>query len=1659
MPSSRRKPKYRRANRRFRRIFVEQLEDRSLLAATITVNSVLVTNARDSVLTLPEAMMISNRTLALTSLTADELAQVNGTPTSGDTDTIAFSIPGSGVQTITYSSPLPTITEAVIIDGYTQPGASPNTNGPLLGDNAVLLVELNALNGGGLFLDGVSGATIRGLAIHVYAGTNINIRSGSNNTIEGNFIGTDATGKTTHLTTDYGVKIFAGLSSANNNIIGGTTPAARNLISGNADEGISLTGNNNQNAFVQNTIIQGNFIGTDPAGTLSVGNGIGISIYPGATTTVIGGSSATGGNLISGNSSEGIAIGGTQTCNGGGINNANATGTVVQGNRIGTDVTGISALGNGTNGITVALDSTSRQVIGGVNAGEGNIIAFNTLHGIGVLASHAAIESNSIYSNGQLGIHLGNYCSPTPNDVDDADTGPNNLQNFPVISAPTLTASRLSLNYNVSSTTANSAYPLRVEFFKADAAGQEGKTFLGSDTYDATAAGTTKTVSFTSAAPIAVGDTIIATATDSAGNTSEFSASVTLQAGTCSSVVVNTNDSGAGSLRTAINCANSTPGTDTISFNIPGDGVHTISPKTDLPQITDKLVIDAYSQPGSSLNTLTGGDNAQLLIELEGSHESSGLGFGLYFGGASGSIVRGLVIDSFISGIEFDSNKATTGVTIAGNFIGTDPTGSIARPNNFGIRLNRLGTANIIGGTDPAARNVLSGNVYDGVIVFSNGNTIQGNLFGTDRTGTVALRNNSHDVHLGSDVDVAANNQVGGTTAGAGNVLAAAGDAGIAFYGSSGNVVQGNLIGTDVTGTRSLGKGNFGIRFEAGSGGNTIGGAAAGAGNVVAGANGPGISLVDATGNLIAGNFIGTDLSATVDLGNGGPSNAGGIFVSSTGNTIGGTDGGAGNTIAFNRGPGVIVSGSTGAVSAAILGNHIFSNTKGLGIDLSGDGVTPNDLEDADNGPNKLQNFPEISSATAVVGQLAVTYAVPSDPSNSQYPLRIEFFKADDGGTQGQTFVGSDTYTAAQAGVESSVTFTPAIAVAAGDKIVATATDAAGNTSEFSAAFIVQSCTTVTNTDDSGVGSLRQAIICADATPGLDTITFNIPGSDVQTISPLAALPTITDPVIIDGYTQPGASPNTNAIDDPDPLQRGLNGTLLIQLSGPAAGTPAMAGLTIAGNNSTVRGLVINGFANSGVMISGGNNNVIAGNYIGTDPTGESAAGNGKWGVLVNAGSAGNRIGTNGDGLEDAAEENLIGASGFGGIGIVGAGSDNNIVAGNLIGIDALGTGAIGNGNRGVDIFGGAQHNRIGTNADGLHDTAERNIISQNGWAGIGIYDAGTSFNVVAGNWIGIDITGSASGANAKGGMDIFGGATQNTIGGLAPGAGNVIAFNSQKGISLTDAATTSNAILGNSIFGNFGLGIDLGPTGFTPNDPEDADAGPNNLQNFPVITYATRDAGNLKVTYTVPSDPANSTYPIRIEFFLADANGQGQTYLGFDTFTEADFTADGNTPGEKTVTLPTAAPINVFDKIVATATDSLTAAVGGGPANTSEFSAEATIVSPWQNPGPLRWDVTDDTHVVADDVLTIINYINAHGSGRVPDSAANTQPFLDVDGDDSVVAADVIDVINYINAGKRLGGEAEAADKAADSQDQGAGDLMALLAADVASEAARKRK
>ena len=211
------------------------------------------------------------------------------------------------------------------------------------------------------------------------------------------------------------------------------------------------------------------------------------------------------------------------------------------------------------------------------------------------------------------------------------------------------------------------------------------------------------------------------------------------------------------------------------------------------------------------------------------------------------------------------------------------------------------------------------------------------------------------------------------------------------------------------------------------------------------------------------------------------------------------------------------------------------------------------------------------------------------------------------------------------------------------------------------------------------VTSLREAITYANSNPAPDVITFNIPGSGVHTIQPLSALPTITSPVTINGYSQPGSIQNT------DTPSGGNNAVLQIELDGSLAGD--VSGLVITAGNSTVRGLVINRFRHDGIQLQQGDGNVIEGNYIGTNPTGTVELGNGAggsglgssgfpgaggggadyFGVLIGSrvytsvssyGSSVNRIGTNGDGASDAAERNLISGNDGGEIAIVGVGSD-----------------------------------------------------------------------------------------------------------------------------------------------------------------------------------------------------------------------------------------------------------------------------------------------------------------------------------------------------------------------------------------------------------------
>jgi CSLREA domain-containing protein len=495
-------------------------------------------------------------------------------------------------------------------------------------------------------------------------------------------------------------------------------------------------------------------------------------------------------------------------------------------------------------------------------------------------------------------------------------------------------------------------------------------------------------------------------------------------------------------LREAIQGANSNPNnSDTINFNIPGPGPHTITPLTPLPDVSRNVTIDATTEAGYA---------GTPVVELNGTLATLAGPFanGLRLAGSGGngnSTVKGLAINRFGGNGILVTSSANT---VQANHIGTDTTGTVRLGNGNGIEVTAA--SNTIGGTTAAARNVISGNNGEGLRVQGASNVVQGNYIGTDATGTLPLGNGAGARGVLVISGTAATNTIGGLTAGARNVISGNGTGIWVVSAGAGNTIQGNHIGTNAAGTAAIGNPDDGITIQATT--NTVvGGTTAGARNVISG-NGDGVSIQGsaATGNLVQGNYIGTDATGTNPLGN---LQQGVWFHSSgtpggppSGNTIGGTAAGAGNTIAFNGGTGVRVE--TGA-SNVILSNSIFSNGS-LGIDLIPFGPTPNDEDDGDTGANELQNFPVITEATTDGSSTTVEGMLNSRP-NTTY--RIEIFSSPacdpSGFGEGRTFRTAVNVTTDASG---DAPFTAnAGAVPEGQVITATATDPNGNTSEFSA--------------------------------------------------------------------------------------------------------------------------------------------------------------------------------------------------------------------------------------------------------------------------------------------------------------------------------------------------------------------------------------------------------------------------------------------------------------------------------------------------------------------------------------------------------------------------------------------------------------------------------
>ncbi|MEB2284686.1 MAG: hypothetical protein B6D46_01565 [Polyangiaceae bacterium UTPRO1] len=530
------------------------------------------------------------------------------------------------------------------------------------------------------------------------------------------------------------------------------------------------------------------------------------------------------------------------------------------------------------------------------------------------------------------------------------------------------------------------------------------------------------------------------------------------------------------SLREAIIAANATPELDTIEFAIPtsdpgfqpGSGTWLIAPRgSEYPEIVAPLTIDGRTQPGFV---------DAPVVELSGEalpDESDGLTLE-----APNSVVRGLIVSAWPARREAGSSYCGCGIVldlssnsiIEGNFVGTDATGLQVKPNGMeGIAIVR-GSNNLIGGTTPQARNVVSGNregfffdVGIGTFITSAaaGNTIAGNFVGLDRTGFNALPNNI-GILLNS-----ADNIIGGTAPGAGNVIAGnmTSQVGIneVSVSADGNQLLRNYIGTDVAGLGRFDDGYFSDTVRSTDADDTVIGSP-GNGNLIAG-GGAGVRITfnvhRSTGGLmVQGNRIGVDAVGR-PLGNG----SFGIRLDNVfGATIGGTAAGAANLIANNLGPGVLVNfvpscsqcttGTLRANQNRISANQIFANS-GLGIDLAssgfGDGVTANDATDADTGANDLLNWPVLTGASSNGSSATVNAeALTQGPASAQ-PYKLQFFASPtcdsvNGNGEGRFFLGE----ADRMADGSAVTVNLPVPIPDGYVVTATATDSLGNTSEFS---------------------------------------------------------------------------------------------------------------------------------------------------------------------------------------------------------------------------------------------------------------------------------------------------------------------------------------------------------------------------------------------------------------------------------------------------------------------------------------------------------------------------------------------------------------------------------------------------------------------------------
>ena len=1126
-------------------------------------------------------------------------------------------------------------------------------------------------------------------------------------------------------------------ASASDNTIGGTTAALANVISGNTNNGVWF-----QNSGTTGNVVLGNFIGTNGVGLQAVANNIGVNITGSATGNTIGGSTAGARNVISGNRELGLVIDDTGT-----------TSNLVVGNLIGTSLSGDLAVANTGYGV-VLYDGASGNTIGGTTASAANVISGNTTDGI-ILSGTAGAPDNLIIGN-KIGTNIaGTMALPNYFGVVVASTVVGTTIGGAVAGAGNLVSGNTDDGIQVS----GSDNLVEGNMVGSDVTG----TIAVPNALGVVVSGASNTIG----GSVAGAGNLISGNTNVAMQISSFTAIDNIVEGNLIGTAKNgsgqiANGTGPGIVVEFAASANTIGGTSTVDENvISGNdnwGILLYGHGTDDNVVAGNLI-------GTTILGLPAGGESGPGVKIQGGAAANTIG-GLAAG--AGNVISG----NFGDGVQIIDGYRDY---VLGNRIGLDRSGSSVVSNSqYGVSLSQhfparttggsLSTSgpgshtgsNVIGG--PGGGNVISGNGAGGIYVSAGIlDVVAGNLIGTDASGAMGLGNGGNDgIQLIGGTGIT----IGGTAAGAANVISD-NDSGILLSGSTGTLIEGNLIGTDITGTVALGNAISGVILVDAATNNTIGGLTAAAANLISGNTDNGISISGSgtMDNVVAGNKIGTNLAGTAALANG--SSGVDVYPGATYNTIGGTVSGAGNLISGNGFDGVFLDG------AGVSYNLVAGNL--IGTDVTGTIAIPNQVSGI--GLGFAATYNTVGGLTALARNVISgnqSYGVQITGASTNNVIEGNYIGTTEGGTAA---LGNDDYGIFTDGPSQNTIG----GTAAGAGNLVSGNDQGGIEADDNSDLIAGNWIGTDYTGTLAIGN-------GDG-DGLDL------GGTGNTVGGLTA----GAANVISGSTYSGMT-----ISAGDNLVVGnLIGTTATgggKLANEFYGLYILDGATgnTIGGTATGAGNVISGSGIDGLIVFA-DSTLIEGNKIGTDINGTVAIGNHDRGIYIQ--SAGNTIG----GTVPVAG-NLISGNNVG-IELYQAGDEaDNLIEGNVIGTTASGAMALGN-SAGIQLYGTtATANTIGGTTLGAG-----NVIAGNTEDGIDEFGVG---DLIAGNYIGTTPGSLTTVANGGIGVNVEG-ARNNTIGGIGGAGGNVISGNATYGIEIQGTGTTGNLVIGNKIgIDNFGTAV-----------------------------------------------------------------------------------------------------------------------------------------------------------------------------------------------------------------------------------------------------------